>query len=110
MEQRLLDRLDVMQLDKLKKLLALSESDNDNEALAAIRQVNKLLKEANLTWPEFLEIDRTMANDKYEQLRHQYAILASKYNELVRAVAAQQAAALLGVPHRTASRRRTRRL
>jgi hypothetical protein len=35
---------------KLIKLLMLTTSDNDNEALSAIRMANKLLKSKNITW------------------------------------------------------------
>lgn len=37
--------------ERLTKLLNLTQSDNDNEALAAVRQANKLLKNKNLSWP-----------------------------------------------------------
>ena len=37
-------------MDKIAKLLNLSKSDNDNEALAAIRLANKRLAEKGLSW------------------------------------------------------------
>lgn len=43
-----------MDKSKITKLLALSQSDNDNEALAAIRMANKLLRANNLTWETFM--------------------------------------------------------
>lgn len=39
-----------MDLSKIIKLLALTQSSNDNEALSAIRKANALLKENNKTW------------------------------------------------------------
>jgi hypothetical protein len=37
-------------MDKFVKLLALTASDHDAEALAAVRAANKRLKELNLDW------------------------------------------------------------
>jgi hypothetical protein len=37
-------------MDKLVKLLALAASDNDSEALAAMRAAGRRLKELNLNW------------------------------------------------------------
>lgn len=42
-------------MDKIAKLLNLTKSDNDNEALAAIRMANKLLGEKGLGWENFLK-------------------------------------------------------
>jgi Protein of unknown function (DUF2786) len=40
--------------DKLVKLLNLSSSDNDHEALAAIRAANLLVRKAGLSWAALL--------------------------------------------------------
>lgn len=40
-------------LDKLKKLLMMTTSDNDHEALQAMRGANKVLASENLTWEQF---------------------------------------------------------
>lgn len=39
-----------MDLSKLEKLLNLTQSDNDHEALSAIRRANELLKAAKRSW------------------------------------------------------------
>lgn len=41
--------------EKLIKLLQLSQSSNDHEALIAIRKANKLLRDTNQDWAKFLE-------------------------------------------------------
>ena len=46
-----------MQKDQLKriiKLLNLTQSDNDAEALSAIRKVNEMLITRNITWSELI--------------------------------------------------------
>jgi hypothetical protein len=40
--------------EKLAKLLALSASDNEHEALGCIRAANRIVKEAGKTWDEVL--------------------------------------------------------
>lgn len=42
--------------DKIVKLLSLTQSDNDHEALSAIRMANKLLKAQDKTWSEFMGV------------------------------------------------------
>lgn len=98
------------QTEKLKKLLALTTSSNDNEALIAIRQANKILKSANRTWPEIIGADLTEANSRYSQLHLKYVALAEKYNQLVAMIARHQAVAAIGLPQRRPSRRRNVRL
>lgn len=39
--------------DKLVKFLNLTQSDNDHEALAAIRKANEILKKNGITWDDF---------------------------------------------------------
>jgi hypothetical protein len=41
--------------DRLLKFLNLTTSDNDHEALVAIRKANELLKKDNKTWTDVLE-------------------------------------------------------
>ena len=41
-------------MDKLIKLLNLSTSNNDNEALSAIRTANAILKKNNILWDKIL--------------------------------------------------------
>ena len=42
-------------IDKLIKLLNLSQSDNDHEALAAIRKVNKMLSDNDKSWEDIVK-------------------------------------------------------
>ena len=53
--------------EKLAKLLALTTSDNDNEALSAIRTANVILERDNLAWEDVLlgTTKRTQFNDSY---------------------------------------------
>lgn len=44
-----------MDFQRLAKLLALTTSENDHEALSAIRQANKLLKAEKLTWEQVIQ-------------------------------------------------------
>lgn len=37
-------------LARIKKLMGLTFSDNDHEALLALRKVNEMLKASNITW------------------------------------------------------------
>lgn len=97
------------QIDKLKKLLALTASDNDNEALAAIRHANRILKETPKTWPELICADLSEVNGRYEQLRFKYAVLAREYDKLLKLVAAHNAVAVLTLPQRRMPLRRMRR-
>ena len=43
-----------MDRDRLAKLLSLSQSDNDAEAISAIRKANSMLKKEGLTWQNVL--------------------------------------------------------
>lgn len=45
-----------MDKTRLLKLLHLSESTNDNEALSSIRKINLLIKEDNLSWEDIINI------------------------------------------------------
>lgn len=46
--------MDQKDKERLSKLLELSRSSNDNEALSAIRNANSLLDKNNLRWPSIL--------------------------------------------------------
>lgn len=43
-----------MDIDKLIKLLNLSQSPNDSEALSAIRKVNKTIKDSGVRWEDLI--------------------------------------------------------
>lgn len=43
-----------MDKQKIVKLLSLTQSDNDNEALSAIRMANKILRANEMTWDKFI--------------------------------------------------------
>lgn len=93
----------ILQTDKLKKILALTTSNNDNEVLVAIKQANRILQEANKTWSEVFDMDLTEANNRYEQLRLNHIALINNYNQLLTRIAVQT------IPQRSTPRRRTRR-
>lgn len=68
-----------MSQQRLVKLLMLTNSDNDNEALSAIRQVNKMLKESNAKdWDGYFK----KINKEYNDLVAQYNSLAERFNNL----------------------------
>lgn len=51
--------------ERILKLLALTESDSDGEALNAIQMANKILRKANLSWREFFNAkDRKEGTDR----------------------------------------------
>lgn len=59
--------------DKLLKLLALTGSDNDHEALAAVRAANKMLKANNTTWEKIVETNMASAvtaNPSHQPFHH----------------------------------------
>lgn len=76
-----------LRLEKLKKLLALTSSTNDNEALLAIRKANVILSESGLSWSEVFEQktikELTVLKGNYNHLHEAYNLLAYKYNVLV---------------------------
>jgi hypothetical protein len=68
-----------MRIDpKFHKLMNLTQSDNDNEALAALRKANSMLKHSKLTWKDILD-----EAEKFEKLRIQYNDLVRRYNRNV---------------------------
>lgn len=64
---------------RLIKLLMLTQSPNDNEALIAMRQANKVLIEENKSWEDAF---KTAWPAKYEKLRLEYNDLAERFNIL----------------------------
>lgn len=79
---------------KLAKLLALTTSANDNEALSAIRKANFLLNEANIEWIDLLGAETPRGfvelKYKYNQLNYNFHLLVSKYNLLISQLMAAQ--------------------
>lgn len=75
-------------IEKIQKLLALTTSDNDHEALNAIRAANKIVNLGGKTWEEVFDhrVDKT-AEDKYNKLVAEYNDLAQKFNVLLLAAA-----------------------
>ena len=43
-----------LDLERLARIIAMGGSGHDGEALAAIRQANRLISEAGMTWHEVL--------------------------------------------------------
>lgn len=94
---------------KLIKLLGLTTSSNDHEALAAIRKVNSFLSEDNKTWEEVFAEQPTaefiqLKNSHLGLIQH-YKALEGKYNSLL----FQVAAASYRPQARTTYRKRSRR-
>ena len=56
---------------KLAKLLNLTTSEADNEALVALRLANKMIKEGNLTWDQILSGD--LKSHKTTEAKREYA-------------------------------------
>jgi len=67
------------QTEKLLKILKMTTSPNDNEALVAIRKVNEMLKSNNCEWDDIIR-----QIEKYDALVDKYNELVRKYNRLVR--------------------------
>ena len=53
-----------MDLQKIVKILNLTMSENDHEALLAIRMANKILKSENKTWENFVQKAKSTEYDK----------------------------------------------
>ncbi len=43
------------EFDRLKKLMQMTQSGNDNEALVALRKANSILSRHKLNWEQFIE-------------------------------------------------------
>lgn len=48
---------------RLRKLMGLTVSDNDHEALQALRSANAILKQNDITWDKFFSRTVTVVND-----------------------------------------------
>ena len=98
-----------LKIDKLKKLLALTTSTNDNEALVAIRKANSLLIESNKSWADVFadesNVQAEQLKNAYKQLCQNYNLLANKYNSLIFQVAAAQRRPQIKKPYRRRSTR-----
>jgi hypothetical protein len=57
-------------LDKLSRVLQLSTSDNDNEALACIRAANAMLKARDLTWESLIRPSTRQTSNAPKQEHH----------------------------------------
>lgn len=62
--------------DRLLKILMLTTSPNDHEALAAIRKANEILSAGKTTWRGLLN-----AAEEYDKLVDRYNLLVRKYNK-----------------------------
>jgi hypothetical protein len=67
-----------IQLDKgkLAKLLALTSSPVDGEALAAVRKAHHLIAKAGITWPQLLEVDDPVLEPEPEHVRQAKELLS----------------------------------
>lgn len=77
-----------MKRELLVKILNLTQSDSDGEALSAIRKANKALKDAGLTWDTALkpernkEPERTRQHSFYEHDNFEEDIFADILNQM----------------------------
>jgi len=63
-----------MNKERLIKLLNLTSSSNDSEALSSIRKANILIKEDNSNWEEIINISRSLESFIKRQ-DQEYAVL-----------------------------------
>jgi uncharacterized protein involved in exopolysaccharide biosynthesis len=64
---------------KLIKLLNLTTSSNDNEALTALRFINRMMVSNNKSWEELVNKNNT----EYQKLKVEYNTLVNMYNHLL---------------------------
>lgn len=64
--------------DRLLKILRLTTSPNDHEALAAIRKANEMLSSNDTSWDKLIS-----ATDEYNKLVDRYNVLVRKYNRSI---------------------------
>lgn len=76
-----------MNLDRLKKFMALTTSTSDGEALNALRAANRELAENGKTWPIILGESKESPEYRKEYLKlvDEYNALVRKHNNLMRA-------------------------
>ena len=63
---------DVLRIKKLRKLLNLTTSDNDHEALSSIRVANKLLSDSGLTWCQVLNFQPETETEPETEYSNEY--------------------------------------
>lgn len=56
-----------MSFEKIRKLLNLTRSDNDSEALVAIRRANAILEANDMTWDDFFDLDHGAAATPFDE-------------------------------------------
>ena len=74
-------------MDKLKliKILSLTTSSNDGEALSAIRKANEFIVANKLSWDTiFIEPPKSVSNDDFTEMYWQYKKLIQLHNEEVK--------------------------
>ena len=80
-----------MDIDKIIKLLNLSQSPNDSEAISAIRKANKIIKDAGLNWGDIIlssqknvtENDGISIRDKVDELEKRIDEMSVSENDMV---------------------------
>ena len=74
-------------MDKLKliKILSLTTSSNDSEALSAIRKANEFIVANKLNWNTiFIEPPQSTSNDDFTEMYCQYKKLIQLHNEEIK--------------------------
>ncbi len=73
-----------MDKDRLIKLLNLTSSDNDNEAISALRKANAMLKEGNLTWGDLIGVQKAIVPEGPVGRPYYSSSMASAYEEALK--------------------------
>lgn len=68
-----------MNKEKIISLLNLSSSENDNEALSAIRTANKIIKKNNMSWSDFFEEKEYYSYNKENRPNEKVILNFGKY-------------------------------
>ncbi len=69
-----------MDLSQITKLLALTQSDNDHEALLAARKANAILKSNNTMWHELIEQSPQIQEEAEITIKEMLHYLLSREN------------------------------
>lgn len=80
-----------MDRSKLAKILSLTQSENDHEALSASRMANSLLKKENLTWGQVLGSDAAKPSGSKQSDRDIYEDMFRAAQEEINRAARREA-------------------
>lgn len=78
-----------MSFERIAKLMALTQSENEHEALSALRAVNRALRESNLQWKDVISAAPRSSSEnenykkRFQDLVIRYNTLVDRYNALI---------------------------